>query len=229
MNTTKILIPALVALLSVGYAVASEPPDETPEGLVRVKKAKASLVYVRPGVDFSVYKKVVMVEPQIAFRHDWKSDYNSGHMGAQRITDTDMANMIATGKKLLVEAFASELQKGGYVLGDGPGAGVLAIRANIVELDVYAPDPRNMSSNWAKTYSDGSAEATLVLELYDSATAQLLARAYDQRSNSNNGYTWRVPRTHQTNVTDARLAFEEWAQMLVKGLERTKEANAKTP
>jgi hypothetical protein len=215
-----LLLSALV-LISPANAAAPEPPDTTPEGLVRVKKSEAYLLYVRPGVDFAKYDMVVLVEPRIAFRANWKSDVNVNRPTA-RVSDDDMAKMIDAGKKMLIDEFGEELKKGGYLFATKTGPGVLAVSPAIWNLDVYAPDPGNMASVWGKTYSDGAGEATLELKLYDSSTGQLLAQALDQKGGGENQYSWSVPRSQATNKSDARYAFNAWARMLVEGLKRAK-------
>jgi hypothetical protein len=219
----SLLLPLGLLLGLAGCTTPPNLPEVTADGLVRVKDAGADAVYVRTEAQLGGYTKVALVEPTIAFRKDWLSNVNSSRR-MDRITDQDMQKMIATGKKMLVEEFTKELTKGGYQVVTEVGANVLAVRIAIMNLDVYAPDPSNMAGAWTKIYTDGSGEATLGLELYDSVTGQLLLRAYDHKSDSNGGYSWRIPRTQNSNLLDARWAFQDWAEMLVKGLNRAKAA-----
>jgi hypothetical protein len=55
---------------------------------------------------------------------------------------------------------------------------------------------------------------------------QLLVRAYDTKSNENDGFNWRMPKTQASNIRDARFAFQDWARMLVKGLDAAKAKGA---
>lgn len=143
----------------------------------------------------------------------------------RHISDSDMEKMIAEGKKLLTEEFTKELTKGGFAIATEIGPDVLVIRPSILNLDIYAPDPNNTAGMWTKTYTDGAGEATMVLELYDSVTRQLLVRAFDEKVGSMDGFGWRVgQRTQFTNINDARMAFGDWAIMLVEGLKRAKAA-----
>jgi hypothetical protein len=206
-----------------GCATAPSLPEVTEEGLARVKDTQADAVFVLPGATLGGYAKVALIEPQISFRKNWQSDTGRDH-SMQRVSDSDMQKMIAEGRKLLTEEFTKELTKGGYTVVTVAGPDVLVVKAAIVNLDVYAPDPDNMAGAWTKTYTDGAGEATLVLELFDSVTGQLLVRAFDHKSDANNGFSWRIPRSHYTNINDARNAFGSWAEMLVKGLDRARSA-----
>jgi len=215
------LIP-LGALLLV-TACATAAPQVTPDGLTEVRNTRADALYVRSGVSFAGYTKVVIIEPTIAFRKDWQADKKM-EQPLRPVTDADMAKMIAMGKKLLVEQFARALTKAGYTLANETGADVLAIKLAIQDLDVAAPDPNNdAGSSFNKTYSAAS-EATLAIELYDSVTGQLLARAYDRRSGETRSSSSATERTQQTNITDASYAMGQWARLLVKGLEDAKAA-----
>ena len=228
MNTPKLPLLAALALILVSavHARAATPPETTPDGLALVKAAKADLVYRRPGVSFAGYTKILLVEPTIAFRKHWKTDINF-ETPARPVSDDDMQKIIAKGKELLLEEFATELTKAGYVLASGRGPDVLAVKPMILDLDVFAPVPDNLPVTMANTYTKGVGEATLVVELFDSVSGQLLVRAFDKKSSEDNRSTWSVPRNQASNTADARRAFDDWAGMLAKGLERAKAVEGK--
>jgi len=221
------LLAAIVLITgsSAALGAAEGPPDTLPNGLVRVKKSEAGLVYVRPDADLSGYTQFLLVEPTIAFRKHWKNDINA-QRPTDRISDSDMAKMITEGKKLLIEQFGEVLTKAGYPSATGAGPNVLIVKADIVELDILAPDPNNTAGMWNRTYTDGAGSATLSLSLYDSVTGQLLVEAMDTQGGSNSSYAWRTQRTRTTNIADARMAFGAWAEMLVEGLKKAKVAKA---
>ncbi len=208
----------------LGCATAPSLPDVTEDGLTRVKSSEADVVYILPGAQFGGYTKVALLEPEISFRKNWQSDKNM-EQPMRSVSDSGMEKMIAMGKKLLKEEFTKELTKGGFVVSEVTGPDVLIVRASVLNLDLYAPDPDNMAGIWTKTYTDGAGEATMAIELYDSVTRQLLARAYDDKVGSMDGFGWRAgQRTQFTNINDARMVFGDWGQMLVEGLKRAKAA-----
>jgi hypothetical protein len=216
------LLSVVLFLFTAGVAAAAVP-EVTPEGLTLVKGAKADVVYVRPGVSFAGYTKLMLIEPTIAFRKDWQKD-TQWNEARGRVTDAEMAGMIATGKKILIEEFAKTLMAAGYTFVQATGPDVLAIRPAIQELDIPAPDPSNQIGSYNRVYTEQSGEATLAVELYDSVTGQLLARAYDRTTGDDPAFNRRSERTQQTNIQDAHLLMREWAKMLAKGLERAKAA-----
>ena len=217
-----LLLSGSALVLLAACTASSNWPDVSDDGLVRVehKKSRANAIYVLKDADFNGYEKIKLEEPSIAFRKYWKEDINSSRT-LSRISDRDMEKMIARGKKLLTEEFTKRLEKGGYKVVNEGGANVLEVKPSIVDLDVYAPDPSNLSNAWTQTYTRGSGEATLILELYDSMTNQLLARVIDRKVDQDS-YISRIPRTQASNIADARRAFNEWARMLAKGLDEAK-------
>jgi len=219
------LFVLLALALAATAGAAAAAPETTEDGLVLVKKSKADAVYRRPGVAFSDYTKVTLLEPLIAFQKDWQEKHNRENWRNQ-ISDADMATMIAKGKELLKEEFTAVLNKKGYPVVAGSGKDVLGIRVLVLNLDVAAPDPNNAVGSFTKVYTEGAGSATLVVELYDSVTWQVIARAFDHKMDQGTGHAGASERDHQTNVADASYAFHSWAQQLVKGLERAKQSEA---
>lgn len=222
-RSSRRILPAALFLLAA-FATTPGFSEVTEDGLTRVDKTKADLLYVRAGVSFAGYKKVVLLEPAVAFKKNWQANSNStieptGHP----VSDEGMAKMIATGKKMLTDEFSHRLTKAGYTLVNEPGPDVLAIKSAILELDVYAPDPDSQLGLFKKVYTEYAGEATLVIELYDSVTGQILARAYDQTAGEYDSFARSTARTHQTNLRDADYVINDWGRKLVKGLERAKE------
>jgi hypothetical protein len=225
-SASRFLRPALVTLaLASAASLFAGPPETSEDGLVLMKRTRADVVYKRPGATFGGYTKVALLEPQIAFQKDWQADHNQKNP-RQKVTAAEMEKMIANGRRLLNEAFGKKLAKNGYELVNAAGDDVLAIRVSILDLEVTVPDPNNLTGSWNKTYSNNSGAATLVIELFDSGTQQVLARAYDRKAGSDLGFTWEA-RDQRTNEADASYAFGRWADLFVNGLEHVKKAEAK--
>ncbi len=81
-------------------------------------------------------------------------------------------------KSLVPEAFNAALGALDLTAATEPGDGVLRVQGQII--DVLLETPEDQESG-AKYLFDTIARATLVVEFYDSATDQLLLRAFDHR------------------------------------------------
>ncbi len=204
---------------SDAFAKKKKIPDFTHDGLERVNKpkSKADVVYVLPDADLSDYKRVIILEPHIAFQKNWRQDINSQRT-IDRISEADMEGMIERGKKYFMEQFTKVLEKKGYPVVHAAEGDVLLVRPAIVDLEVFAPDPDRTAGAWKKVYTENAGEATLMIELYDSVTGQIIARALDHREFGEQ-FGWYQPRDQFTNINDARQVFSNWANMLARGLD----------
>lgn len=215
---------ALIAALALGLPLAawSQPESETPEvsldGLELIEKSRHKAVYVAPGVDWSVYDAILIDEATVAFRKNWQRDQN--RHSSKRISASDMDDMRARMATTFDKAFTKELiEKGAYELAEGPGDNVLRIRPHIMDLDVYAPDSR-YAAGIQRSYTETAGRMMLKLELYDSATGDLLAVASDRREAPRKGYyQWA---NTVSNTAEFRRMLEDWAKELRKGLEDAK-------
>jgi hypothetical protein len=228
----KIII-AIVSISSALLFSACTTSRVSPEAEARLShdglepvtgKTSADAVYVRPGVDLSRYDKVMLEEPDIAFRANWQQDFNFGDP-TRRLSNKDVEKMIVEGKKLFLEEFSQGLEKGGITIVDEPGDDVLLVKPSLIDLYITAPDPNNQSGIWNEVYARSFGDMALFIELYDSVSHQILVRAQDQQRDIGEGAgSWRFPRNQAINRADARMAFSQWARMFVKGFDRAKEA-----
>ncbi len=198
------------------------------DGLVRVTdKTRADVVYVRPGVDLSGYTKVMLEEPEVAFRRNWQQNYNFDNRGMNRLTDKDVEKMRRQGQELFMKEFAKGLEKGGWQVVDEPGEDVLLLKPSLTDLYIIAPDPNNNLGVWNQVYAESFGDMTLYLELYDSVTHQILVRAEDEQRDIGQGAgSWRMPRNRTTNIADASLVFRDWANTFVRGFEEARQVAA---
>jgi hypothetical protein len=204
----------LVLALAAGTTQAAKDlPQETPEGLVLRKGKVADAVYVRPGVDFSVYNRVAILECPVAFRKDWQKDQQRA---GKRVKTEDMEEIKTGLSAEFRKIFSEELQaKGGYQVVETGGEDVLLLRPAIIDLDVTAPD--TMTSGRSYTLAQSAGGMTLYLELYDSVTGQLLAKAIDRRTDPGmGGIQWS---NGVTNRAEADRILRRWAKALRERLD----------
>lgn len=210
---TAWLVVAAALVLPATALAKDELPQQTEDGLVLQKGQAARILYVRPGVDFSRYKRLALLDCPVAFRKDWQRDHDSG---ANRISARDMEAIKTWLSKEFRKIFTEELQdKGGYAMVTESGDDVLVLRPAIVDLDVTAPD--TMSAGRSYTLSEGSGAMTLYLEFYDSVSGQILARAIDRKVSQGNGrIQWQ---TSVTNTAEADRMLRRWASALRERLD----------
>jgi hypothetical protein len=163
---------------------------------------QAALVYVKPGVDFKRYKKIMFERVTVSLAPTSK----------KREIDPAMLNQLTNYyQKALVDAV-----KDGYQVVDKPGPDVLWVRAAITDVVPSNPTSNTLSSiipigivvsATAKATTDanlGTGEAATEIEILDSVTKERLAAAVDRRQGGKAAF--------RGKWVDTQNAFDHWAK-----------------
>jgi hypothetical protein len=216
----NLLIVLSILLLAVAPATTiakkKDIPEYTVEGLKLVPNTKnIALVWAEPGANLSQYERVYLVEPYVAFKKNWQRDQNRGSM---KVKTSDMDRIKIRVKELFMEVFTEELENGGYTLANERAEDVLLVKPAIIDLDVNAPDI--MTAGRTNTYAQSAGSMTLYLELYDSETDDLLAKALDAKADRQTSYMqWQ---TGPANRAAAKRMMKPWAEALREGLDEAR-------
>ncbi|HEX6999570.1 MAG TPA: DUF3313 family protein [Gammaproteobacteria bacterium] len=217
----KHLIFSLIAcVMTVSAGRAADDPELTHDGLMPIEDTRADAVYVLPEADFAAYNSFIVLEPYVAFRRNWQRDVNRAARGTSgRVSDDDMEQIKSDVAELFREVFVEQLESGGFTVVDEPGEDVMILRPAILNLDITAPDVGSPGRD--RTYVTQAGSASLFIELYDSVTGQILARAVDSRRARNSPtFQWA---TSVSNRAEARRVLNTWAGMLVERLNEVRE------
>ena len=216
--STKTLLAGLVLAFLTGLAPATvafadDVVQSTYDGLVPVKNARVAMAYIHPEADFSVFKRVAILEPFVAFRSNWQRNQNRSR--SRNVRAGDVERIKADVADLLRDVFVERLQAAGFDIVNEAADDVLVLRPAIIDLDITAPDIRRTGRG--RTYTATGGAATLYIELLDSVTGQKLGRAADRQAARRGGgmMTWN---NRVTNTADARRMFGRWADKLVEFL-----------
>lgn len=214
---------ALIILFLAGLAQTSVAKEELPEvtvdGLHRVHDSKMAIVYAESGADLATYDSVMLLDAHVAFKKNWERDQRRSSTLSTRLSSTDIEkikNNLATG---FDKVFRETLVEGGYPVVDAAGDNVLLIRPAIINLDITAPD--KLSASRSRTFSNSAGQMSLYVELYDSVTGDLIAKALDQKMDKANSsfYTWS---NSVTNKAAANKILKGWANILLSALNEAK-------
>ena len=216
-----LIVLSLLALIAAPAATfaknKNELPEYTVEGLKLVPDTRdIAAVWAEPGANLSQYNRVYLVEPYVAFKKNWQRDQNRGTV---KVRTSDMDRIKINVKELFMEVFSEELENGGYTLANERAEDVLIVKPAIIDLDVNAPDI--MAAGRSTTYARSAGSMTLYLELYDSETDDLLAKALDPKADRDSGFMqWQ---TGPANRAAAKRMMKPWAEALRKGLDKARE------
>jgi hypothetical protein len=218
------VLGALAALAgTVALLACTTQPSKAPaewDGLEKREVKGVDQVYLRPNVQFAPYNKVMLDPVQVEFSKSW--DPNSSRDLSRHLDSQDLQKIKDTLGGWVREGFAAELSKAGYVITDAPGDDTLRVSAAIINLYISAPDVQ--TAGRSRTYTTEAGSMTLVMEVRDAPSGQLLARVLDaQRADSAGG---RMQWTNSvTNQADAQRIISAWAKKFREGLDRLKAKN----
>lgn len=152
--------------------------DITEEGLHRVDPSIMEAAWVKPDLDLSRYTRILLVPTAVQFRDVPEKPDNARSRTA--ITEFPVSD---EGKEWLrrqwrqaVEARFAQDQS--YELYDGVGSDVLVVQGFLVDVVCRIP-PDTVGSSYTLVRDPWS--VTVVLELRDATTAELVARTIDRR------------------------------------------------
>ena len=226
MTTRNVLLLILCALFSLAaatvHAKKKELPDITVDGLHRVPDSRLAIVYAEPGADLGPYNRITLLDAYVAFKKNWERDQKRSSAQRLRLSSKDVENIKNNLSAEFQEVFKNALVDAGYELTDEVADDVMIVRPAIINLDVNAPD--TMSAGRSTTFTASAGEMTLYIELYDSVTGDIMAKALDRKMDTNSGfYTWS---NSVTNRAAAQRILKGWAKILVTALDEAKSYNA---
>ena len=138
----------------------------------------------------------------------------AGGRGNFALTPRQMENFQSWFQEAVVDALTED---GGYELSTEPGPDVLRITASLVDLVVSVPTQRGAGREDTFTRSYGL--VTLILELSDSESGEILVRAGDRRDPTRN-IADRLARVSPGFVrADTEAMFQHWAELLRERLD----------
>ena len=176
----KIAMLFVLAVTLAGAAMAQANPEHlaAADGLVSVKSRALDDVLVRPGVDLSAYRSVIVEPVQATLRKDWLKDLNRMRGPVRWLTREDAQRITDEAAMRLSGMTAMVFQERGYAIVSAPAAGVLSLSPTISDLDVNAPD--EPTPGVAKYFVRDAGIATLSLDVRDAVSGALLARVVDR-------------------------------------------------
>jgi len=194
--------------------------DEATEALlVRFDDTRLQQVFVKPGIDLSRYSKM-LIQPA---GFDYKDvpevrnpDRRSTSRTAYPLTESQRREFESSVDKVFSKEF---LKSKHFVEVAEPGPDVLLVRGALSDIVSYVP-PERATRDTVLLSVIG--QATLLLELRDSESQELLASAADRRSVEPNRVSINV-NSRPINKAQTERVLKRWAQILVRGLDELHE------
>lgn len=205
--TLTIVVGAMLASSVLADEEGDFEEALTFDNLVQVENSKVARAYINPDADFSVFKRVAILDPFVSFRSNWQRDQNRSR--SRNISSNEMERIKTDVAALFKQVFTERLEADdGYQVVDVAGEDVLLIRPAIIDLDITAPDTR--APGRTRTFTASAGAATLYMELFDSYSGDIIGRAADRQVVRQTGgrLTWS---NSVTNQAEARRMIGRWA------------------
>ena len=206
----RIIISTTMLLIT---ACAAQAPAPDP-GIEVIYYDRHSEFQVASDVDWNSYGKVLLEKASVEFRDNWVRDQK--RLYDKNIRETDEERIKTSASDLLAKVITRELPgDGGYEITDEAGAGVMRWTPRIVKLDIVAPD--RVSDTISDSLVDSQGSLTIELDIHDSVSGKLLAKASQYQSDPYKGYMERT--TSATNAQAFRLMMLRWTDWLFEQLD----------
>lgn len=221
-NNIGIAAATCLAVFAAGSIAAPRAPriqtgpdaEVSFDGLHRVDRTVMDVAWAMPTLDLTEYSKLMLVRGGFAYREvDDPGRYDRSATEFP-IEPENRARF----EEEVGEVFREELAKiENWEYVTEPGPDVLVLVGYIIDV-VSAVPPEPIGRN--RIYLTRVGEATLVLELRDSMSNEILARSADRRGADP---AWPIESSRVTNLAEVRRLARTWARILVKRLDQLAE------
>jgi hypothetical protein len=210
----------LIAAFGIGCTTAPPTIDTSPsaevtfDGLHEILNSEADKAWAVPGLNLSGYSKIMLRGEGIEYRPGGESGrtYHSRSSGGPyEVTERQKERML----EVVREVFLEELGKSeNFTIVEEPGPDVMLVRGALLDVVSYVPPD---SAGRIDVYLSQVGQATLVVEVRDSISGAILARAIDRQAAED--MAGGFPSNRVTNTSEVRRLIRRWGRALRERLE----------
>ena len=217
MKKSLLIIAALtVAGCTTAPATVQQGPDAevSYDGLHRVDNSAFQKAWADPDIDFSRYAKIMPGGAFFEFRAVKKTGTTARSNTGEEffwISDANKERLREEVSAIFNEELAKSTR---FAVTDAPGRDVLVIRGGLH--DIVSRVPPQIAGR-GDVYLSSVGEATLILEVVDSMSGEVIARAAERRAAEPAGGGMRS--TPVTSWVEVRRLSRRWATRLRDGMD----------
>lgn len=214
----RILFLSLMLALGACTATPTIGPGApvSPQGLVKVSNTIMDEVYVYPELDLSGYDKLMIEGLGIEFRHvKNKGRFMRSRGDSEFYINEEQREKFRQGVREVMSAELTSMKY--FSLTDQAGEGVLLLRIGLADVVSRVP-PESIGR--VEIYLSELGSATLVIELRDARSHELLARIADRRDVEPATVIKSNP---VTNYAEVKREMRQWGSIVTNGLDELHE------
>ena len=210
---TAIALATLTACNSTPTLQSGPNAEVTFDGLVRVDNTRLDAAWIRPGIDLSSYDSLLLVGAGIDYRSVRDvANLSSAIRNADEFPLDERQRTVI--EESVREAFEEQMARvDGFRLVREEGPNTLAITGALTDVVSFVP-PEPIGR--ADYYLTQLGEATLIIELSDSMSGQVLARGVDRRAIEPNTI---IESNRVTNRAELEIELGRWGIVIRNALE----------
>lgn len=214
--TSMSLLVFLTACATSEPTLQTGPDAETTfDGLVRIDNSAFRDAWADPDIDFSRYNKIMPGGAFFEFRAVKKTSATTARRSSQNefwISESDRERLEEEVSKVFDEELA---QSSRFTVTDAPGADVIIIRGGLHDIVSRVP-PEHIGRS--EIFISSVGEATLILEVVDSMSGEVIFRAVERRAAQRPGGEG-MRSNPVTTWAEVRRLSRTWATRLRNGLD----------
>ena len=214
------IVACLAAFAAASMAAPRAPRIQTGpdaevsfDGLHRVDRTVMDMAWAKPTLDLTGYNKLMLVGAGLAFREVEDPGRYDRTATEFPISEENRERLRETVREIFLEEFERIDE---WEIVTEPGRDVLILAGAIIDI-VSAVPPENRCIGRCDIYLTRVGEATLVLELRDSMSGEILARSADRRAADP---AFPIESSTVTTWAEVRRLARSWGRMLVNRLDQ---------
>lgn len=210
---THASIGATLAVCAVLSACVAQPRVATEvsfnyEGLRSAPSERFETAQFRPGIDFTQYRGVQLLEPELEFRRPDRTQQEFPLTAEQKDRFRDLLSAS------FHDAFAASATLATVT---EPAPDVLTLEVRVIDIVARVPANSSGMGSRGSILLDATGQVTLVLEINDSESGAILARGVETRQVR--GAAMRRDATMLTTWEDVERLVDRWAEITRSGVE----------
>ncbi|MBW8189638.1 DUF3313 domain-containing protein [Neiella marina] len=221
-NLASLVMIVTSLSLSLGHTTlyaADQEPQTSYDHLVKVESKKVKELYLKQGETFADYDRMLLAVADVAFR---KNAYRS-QFASRNQMEKGIAKASDKLQVLFDDTFREVInEKGDFKFTNQRSESTLLVVPKLINVYLTTLDEASSTSSM-KTYAESAGEMTLVLELYDSVSGEILARIVDHKQATDWGKMVRQSSTETRH--QSRRMVKGWASDLNDGLIESAQRN----
>lgn len=208
-----LLLFAAVLVQSASSVAQESRPQVSPEGLELVSSTDAGAFYVKPGTTLSEYKNAELLAAFVSIDEEWVKDYNREVMRTRRLRDKDIEEIKTRVANDFWDVFGGDFFGARtYKETQEAQPSKLILRPAIINVSLASVNSSGQTVTQNLT-GDATGSMTLVLEIYDAASSELLGRMFNLQTvgrAADFGFE-----SSSTDRADEQRVYKTWASDVV--------------